>query len=524
MKRNFLILLISIGAMVCLCTYASAGENEIILANGGEPESIDPHRTSGTNEARLSLGFYEGLCVRDPKTGLPTPGIAKSWETSKDGTVITFHLRKATWSDGVPVTAHDFEYSFKRILNPDTAAQYAWFAAMFIKGGDEYNSGKGSADDVMVKALNDNTLQVTLVGPLAYATDAMCHQSFSPVPRHVIEKHGDKWTLPENHVVNGPFMMDLWAPQDRIVQVKNPKYWDADNVSLTKVTYIATEDVNTSFNKYQAGEVDWVVNLIPLDQIEEVQLRDDYQASPQWATYYVSVNCQKAPFDNPLVRQAIAYGIDRETLVEEVTKRGEIPSPAMVPPNAGYARASGHNFNMEKAQKLLAEAGYPGGKGFPKFTYSLNTNEAHAKIAEYIQASLLENLNINMEIENMEFKTFLAFRRNHEYKGLARDGWLGDYQDPNTFLDMYVSDGGMNNSDYQSEEFDSLIKKAATMPAGKGRFDTLTKAEELLVTKDAAIIPLFHYVNQHMIDLDKWDGWYDNPMDVHNLKYVSLKK
>ena len=495
---------------------------EFIIWNGPEPETLDPHLVSGVPEHRIYYSLFEGLTTNDPKTAAGIPGLAESWTVSDDGTVYTFKLRKTTWSDGVPITAKTVVGSWIRMLDPDTAAPYAWFPAMFLKGAEEYNAKKAGPEAVKVRALDDTTFQMELVGPLPYVIGALSHYSFAVVPLHAIEKYGKKWTNPENFVGNGPFVLAEWKPQELISCVPNPKYWDKDRVRLGRVTYIPNEDNNTGYNMYLNNEVDWA-HTIPLDQLDASWLKDDFQNAPYLGTYYYVFQTQKAPFNDARVRKALTLAIDRESLVTKVAKGGEVPAYKMVPDGmAGYPGIEGNKENIALAKQLLSQAGYPGGKGFPSFEILYNTSDAHKKIAEYIQQQWKENLGVQCTLINQEWKTYLATRRAGDFQ-VVRAGWIGDYQDPNTFLDMFVSGSAMNGGKYSNPKFDELIKKAARMPAGKDRMDTLKAAEEFFITQDQAILPIYHYTTKQMINLEKWGGWYNNLMDYHPTKYIYLK-
>ncbi len=497
------------------------------VSNGAEPESLDPAKIQGVPEHRLFEGLFEGLIVFDPKTAEGVPGVAESWTVSEDGTVYTFKLREnAKWSDGTPVTANDVVYSWLRELAPETASPYAWFPAMFLKGASEYYEGTADASAVAIKALDDYTFQMELVGPLPYVIGALGHYSFGIVPKQAIEKYGDQWVLPGNFVGNGPFVLSEWTPQDKIVMVKSETYWDKDNVKLDEVVFYASDDDNTNYNMYIAGDVDWLTS-IPSDKLDGAMMRDDYQVAPQLSVYYYTIQNERAPFDDARVRKALALAIDRQTLVDEITKAGQIPTWGIVPEMAGYEPLAfpfdGDQDDMiAEAQRLLAEAGYPNGVGFPSFNLLYNTSDAHKLIAEYVQQQWKTNLGIDCVLENQEWATYLS-NRNAGNFDVARAGWVGDYQDPNTFLDMFVTGAGMNGGRYSNAKYDELIKKAATMPAGEERFATLKEAENLFINEDQGIIPFYVYVSTNMIDTEKWGGWYPNTMDYHPVKDIYLK-
>ena len=507
---------------------AAAPEKVVFkVSNGAEPESLDPAKIQGVPEHRLFESLFEGLVIYDPETADGIPGVAESWEISEDGKTYTFKLREsAVWSDGTPITANDVVYSWLRELAPETASPYAWFPAMFIEGAAEYNAGEADASAVKIAAIDDYTFQMTLVGPLPYVIGALGHYSFAIVPQHTIEKYGDQWVLPENFVGNGPFVLTEWTPQDKIVMAKSETYWDKDNVQIDEVVFYASDDNNTNYNMYLSGEVDWLTG-IPSDKLDAAMMRDDYQVAPQLSTYYYTVQNTRAPFDNPNVRKALSLAIDRQTLVDEITKAGQIPSWGIVPEMAGYDPLAfpfdgDQDAMIAEAQRLLAEAGYPNGVGFPSFSLLYNTDDSHKLIAEYVQQQWKENLGIDCVLENQEWATYLS-NRNAGNFDVARAGWVGDYQDPNTFLDMFVTGGGMNGGKYSNPKYDELIAKAATMPAGEERFAVLKEAENLFINEEQGIIPFYVYVSTNMIDTDKWGGWYPNTMDYHPVKNIYLK-
>ncbi|MGL1891910.1 MAG: peptide ABC transporter substrate-binding protein [Spirochaetaceae bacterium] len=491
------------------------------IANGAEPSSLDPSFIQGTVENRIYQALFEGLVAYDPTTARAIPGVAESWTISDDKTVYTFKLRKSAWTNGTAITAHTFVDSWTRTLDPNTAAPYAWFPGMFLKGANEFNSGDADASSLGIKAIDDYTFEVTLVGPLPYALDAFAHYSFGITPKEVIAEFGDSWTNVENIVTNGPFTLKEWAPQDKLVVAKNPKYWDAASVKLDEVIYFAVDDIDTTYNMFLNGEADWVTT-VPTDLIPEAKLRDDVTFSPGLITYYYVLNTTIEPISDVRVRQALSMAIDRKALVERVTKAGQIPAASMVPDMDGYPAVGGNFLDIEKAQALLAEAGYPNGEGFPELPVLYNTSEGHKKIAEFVQSQWEENLGITVTLENQEWKTYLASKNAHDFK-VARAGWAGDYQDPNTFLDMFVTGSSMNDMQYANPEYDALITKAATMEAGKGRFDALREAELMLVKRDQALIPLYFYIVVNGIDTSKWGGWAPNVLDLHPVRQIYKK-
>jgi oligopeptide transport system substrate-binding protein len=340
------------------------------------------------------------------------------------------------------------------------------------------------------------------------------------VPLHAIEEFGNEWTNPENFVGNGPYTLEEWRPQQYITVVPNETYWDAEAVQLDEVVYYAIDDNNTAYNMYLNGEVDWMTT-VPLDQIEAASLRRDYHRAPQVATYYYTFQVEKAPFDDARVRKALAMSFDRQALVDQVSRGGQLPAWGIVPEMAGYASLGDPILDVEQARQLLAEAGYPNGVGFPETAILYNTSEGHKAIAEFLQQEWKNNLNITLELENQEWATYLSSRNTGDFQ-VARAGWVGDYQDPNTFLDMFITGAGMNGGKYSNEIYDLLIREAATM-RGADRMDVLLQAEDILINEDQGVMPIYYYTTNNMIDTSKWGGWYANAMDFHPTKDIYLK-
>ncbi len=527
--RTILTTITSCVFLLALMLFVASGDMEseegvnFIVANGAEPESIDPHVISGTVEHRIFLALFEALLRPDAETGLGVPGLAESWTISDDQTVYTMKIRKeAKWSDGVDITAETVRDSWFRVLNPDTAASYAWFPGLFIKGAAQYTETGSAADkeNVAIRALDADTFQFETVGPLPYAISALSHYSFAVVPLHVIEEHGNDWILPENFVGNGPFVLDEWSPQEILKARKNETYWDAQNVFIDTIEFIPVEDNNTAFNMYENQEVDWSANSFPTGKFDSIRGREDVKVAPILGTYYYEFNHNRPPLNDPRVRKALALTINRDGITQEITGEGQVSAYSMVPPMPGYTQIDYVKENEQIARDLLAEAGFSGGEGFPNFTILYNTSEAHKKIAEYIQQRWQEVLGITVTLENQEWKTYLTSREEHEFD-IARGGWIGDYPDPNTFLDMFVAGNALNHGDYNSSEYDALIKQAATS-SGEERFALLRKAEELLINTDSALTPIYHYVSQDLIDTTKWEGWHTNLMQTH--PYVGLRR
>lgn len=512
----------TIFALFALLAVAALGAQNFTIVNGTEPVSLDPHAVEGVPEHRIYMALFEGLTVGDPRTNRALPGIAESWSFSKDYKTVTFKLRKATWSDGVEITADTVVKSWLRKMDPKNAFQYADLPAAYIAGGMDYLSGKAGPEAVKIRAVDKYTFEVNLVGPIPFFPDMVVHYAFAVVPMHAVEKFGNDWIKPQNWVSNGPFVLKEWKPQERVVVVKNNKYWDAKNVALKQVTFLANDDVNVGYNLYKSGAADWI-DTVPLELMSQIKLDKNFHVYPQYGTYYYIINVTRKPLDDPRVRKALAMGFDKKALVEQVTQGGQVPASSFVPPSTGYTPAKGYGFDPAAAQKLLADAGYPGGKGFPTFAILYNTSASHKKIAEFVQAQWKANLGINVTLVNQEWGTYLDTRSQSHNFDIARAGWIGDYLDPSTFSDMWVTGGTQNDGLYSNKKYDELIEKSR-VTSGAERMQLLMDAEKILIDEDMAIIPLYFYVTQNMIDLSKWDGWYPNPMNQHPWKYIRPKK
>jgi ABC-type oligopeptide transport system substrate-binding subunit len=362
--------LIAIGGPILALLAALAlplAAQDFVMNNGSEPQSLDPALTSGVPESRLCYSLFEGLVVNDAKTSLPVPGLSDKWTVSPDHKTYTFHIRPAKWSDGSPITAQDFVNSWLRVLEPKTAAAYAYIIGDNVEGAKAYNAGKGPVQDVKIKALDAQDLQVTFVGPLPYALSMLTHSAFVVTPSQTIAKFAGNWTKPGNFVGSGPFVLKTWRPQDRIVVEKNENYWDAKNVKLKSITYLPIEDQNVAYDKFKAGEIDYLSDdSVPVGKIDEVKLRKDYQHMAGSSVYYFIFNTTKPPFNDVRVRKALSMAVNRQDLVDKVLKAGDVASAGLVPAIQGFVTTKGNGFDLAEAKKLLAAAGFPNGQGFPK--------------------------------------------------------------------------------------------------------------------------------------------------------------
>jgi oligopeptide transport system substrate-binding protein len=500
-----------------------AQEQVFRVNNLVEPESLDPGLVTGVPEHRIISNLFEGLTTTDPKDLSARPGMAARWTVSKDGLVYTFHLRDAAWTDGKKVTAQDFVYAWERVLNPKTGAKYAQ-QLYYVKNGEDYNKGKlADFGQVGVKAVDDRTLQVTLRCPTAYFLDLTSFYTLYPVPKWALEAHGKDWVKPGKIVSNGPFKLASWVPQRELVLEKNPAHWDAATVKLQKVLFIPTDDLNTAYKQFLAGESDWIPSVPPA-QIDAASKRPEYYVTPYLGTYYFRFNVTRPPTGDVRVRKALFMAVDRESLTKFVTKAGEVPTSTFVPAGMrGYEGIRGLAFDPAAAKKLLAEAGFPEGKGFPKTELLYNTNELHRAVTQAIQQMWKEHLGIQVELVNVEWKVYLDRQKQLDYH-VSRAGWIGDYVDPNTFLDMWITGGGNNQTGWSSKRYDELIARAGCgLVDPRERMKALQDAEKILAVDETPIMPLFTYVNKGMLSR-KVKGWQPNILDQHPLKYVSIER
>jgi oligopeptide transport system substrate-binding protein len=506
-------LLVSLSISLCA--------QDFIFNNGTEPQSLDPALTTGIPETRISTTLFEGLTVNTPDTALPVPGLASSWTVSHDLRTYTFTLRDTTWSDGTPLTAQDVVDAWLRVLNPSTGSAYAYLLSDSIEGADAYLKGKGPASGVRIHALGPHTFQVTFVGPLPYALAMLTHNAFMVTPSFAVKKFGPgAWTKPAHFIGNGPYVLQQWRPEDKIVVVKNPRYWDARNIRLHSITFLTIEDQNVAFDKYLAGEIDYVTDdSIPVGRIDEIRLRKDYHHMPGSSIYYFIYNVTRKPFDDVRVRKALSMAVDRDELVRKVLKAGDVPTAGFVPAMGGFRTARGNGFDLDRARRLLAQAGYPGGRGFPTITVTYNTSARHKLICEWVQQAWKTNLGINVELHNLEWNTFLDTKqKTHDFQ-LARAGWVADYPDPSNYLDMFKTGAGNNDGRYSNPRYDALLARAATMLPGAARDQVLEEAETILVTQDQAVLPFFFYVTRYVLDDRKWGGIHLNAIDIHHPRW-----
>lgn len=484
-------------------TGGNADENVITYNLGTEPETLDVATSTGKVEATVQMAMFEGLTRLDADNQ-PIPGMAERWEISDDGLVYTFYLRDAKWSNGDPVTAHDFEYAWKRLLNPETAAEYS-YQAFYIKNGEKYNAGEVSADEVGVKALDDKTLEVTLETPAAYFLTLTAFPNLYPVNKNVVEANPDWHTKVETLVGNGPYKIVKWEHQQKIELVKNPEYWAADDVKIDRIVMTMVESQDTELSMFETGQIDIAENP-PVQEVRRLLDEGTATLYPELSVYYYMFNVEKEPFNDPRVRKAFAMAIDRQAIIDNITQANQLPAYAMVPygipdakPGEDFREVGGNDYfteDVEKAKELLAEAGYPDGKGLPEIKILYNTNEAHQKIAEAIMEMWKKNLGVEVSLSNQEWQVYLNTRKTGDYQ-VARAGWAADYVDAMTFLDMWMTDNGNNQTNWGNPEYDRLIREAKATADPEERIKLMHEAEKILMD-EMPIMPIYFYTNVNM--------------------------
>ncbi len=534
---------------------------DLTVCLASEPETIDPALSSSLDAGNMQHHFFEGLMkwVDDGKgNAVLTNGQAESSEkvVNEDGTVTyTFKLRKdAKWSDGKPVTAGDFVYSWQRLADHATASPYNYQLDM-VKGYDEVANGtptgnkvkdaEGNEVDEMqfadpstlaVSAPDDSTFVVTLSYDCPYFNEICAFPATFPVRKDVIEANGDQWTFkPETYISNGPYKMSEWVHNSYIKAVKNENYYDVDKLGPDSITFQLMDDANAQLSAFQSGTLQFI-REVPTDEIPTLLADGSLKINPQIGIYYVCFQNQKPPFNDARVREAFSLVIDRNYIVENVTQTGEVPADAYVPDGVydaeggagksfrevggGYysVKAEDYKANCEKARQLLADAGYPNGEGFPAIEYLYNTNDRHKAIAEALQQMWKTELNVDVTLNNQEWGVFTATRRNGNYV-IARNGWLADYNDPCTFLDMFMTGNGNNDSKYSNPEYDKYLEAAKSTADQAERMKNFHAAEDILF-KDSGTAPLYFYTQMYMLD-SSVQGVYYTPLGYYFFTYAS---
>lgn len=507
MKKSILILILSLSLIMGFSLGALTAPVTLQWNLATEPPTLDPALGTDTTSIWVIEQLFLGLTDYDDETMEVVPELATSWEVSEDGLVWAFHLRKDVyWTDGRPVTAHDIEYAVKRTCDPATASDYA-YVLYIIKGAQEVNSGDVTdLDYIGVKAIDDYTIQFALNQPAGYFPAIAGMWVTRPVPRLAIEKYGIKWTEPENIVTNGPYLLTEWAHEDELIMEKNPDYFDADNVQIEVIHCVMVVEASTAMAMYEDGVLD--STGVPSEDIDRVKtdtdLSKELTIAPDLCTYYYGFNNTKPPMDNPLVRKAFSAAIDRQSLIDYVTKGNQTPATTFTCPGIfGHIlpeEGVGIGYDPEAARKYLADAGYPGGEGLPEITLMFNTSEGHRKIAQAIQQMWKDVLGVTVNLTNQEWKVYLK-TITEDAPQVYRLGWCADYPDANNWvLEVFHSTLSSNRIKWHNAEFDRVTEEAARESDPAKRLELYKRAEQILCEEEAAMAPIYFYT---MVNVSK---------------------
>ncbi|MEJ8752768.1 peptide ABC transporter substrate-binding protein [Lagierella sp. ICN-221743] len=492
-----------------------------------EPQSIDPALNSAVDGAIMISHLFESLIRWDDDgngNAVLKPGIAESWDVSDDGLTWTFHLRDAKWSDGKPVVAEDFVYAWNRLVNPDTGADYEYMLDM-VKGYDEKK--------LDISAPDEKTFVVNLSVKCPYFEEICAFPAVMPVRKDAVEGT-ENWTNSADTLIsNGPYVLKDWKHNQVIEMEKNPEYYDADSVKAEKLAFHLQDDQNAIYASYRSGDLDFI-NSVPQEEVQKLLDTKELKVLPQVGTYYVVFNTEKEPFNDARVRKAFSLVIDRDFIVKQVSGKGEEPASGYVPSGVyDVDGAEGDDFrtkggdyysikvddyekNVKEAKKLMEEAGYKDGQGFPQVEYLYNTSEGHKAIAEALQNMWQEKLGVQVTLQNQDWNVFLTERKQGNFN-IARSGWIADYNDPMSFIDMWMTGGGNNDAQYKNPKYDELVKAAKATSDQAERMENMHKAEDILVGEDAVVAPIYFYTNSHMMK-PNIEGLYYTPLGYYFFK------
>jgi oligopeptide transport system substrate-binding protein len=512
-------------------TPAEAGvrDGTLLLGNLAEPQQLDPQLIAAFTDQNIAVALFEGLCALDERTSQPVPGAAERWVASADGLTWTFHLRaSARWSNGDPLTAHDFVASWRRILAPTLAAEYAYLLYP-LKNAAALNAGRISDFAALgAEAVDDRTLRITLEHPTPYLPALTAQPAWFPVNPRVLAQFGElnqrnaAWTRPENFVGNGPFKLEEWAPNARLVVARNPAYWDAAGVRLNRIVFLPTESPEVEERNFRAGQVH-VTYGVPTSKLAGYQ-RENAAAlrlDPFLQAIFLRFNTTRPPFTDPRVRRALSLAVDRDAIAASVLRGAGAVARSFTPPDcAGYTARASVPTDFAAARRLLAEAGFPEGRGLPPLDLQVRNDEHQPRIAEVLQAQWARELGVTITITPLEQKTWVQNQQTLNY-AISGAGWIGDFVDPVTFLDLFVSTGGNNWTGWASDAYDALIARAAATPDAAARHEVFQQAEALLL-EQAPIAPVFLGTRAYLIH-PAVKGWEPSLLGLHQYKKVHLE-
>ncbi|HID8899954.1 TPA: ABC transporter substrate-binding protein [Enterobacter hormaechei] len=505
-----------------------ADKQELVRNNGSEPASLDPHKVESDVEFNIISDLFDGLVSVSP-AGEIQPRLAEKWE-NKDNTVWTFHLRPGiTWSDGTPITAEDIVWSWQRLVDPKTASPYASYpGSMRIVNGADIAEGKKAPESLGVKAINDTTLEVTLTQPNAAFLAMLAHPSLVPIDKVLVGRFGDKWTKPEHFVSSGAYKLSQWVVNERIVAVRNPKYWDNEHTVINKVTYLPISSEAADVNRYKAGEID-IVYTVPINQFAQLKktLGSELDVSPQLATYYYQFNTTRPPFNDARVRKALNLALDKDIIAGKVLGQGQRPAWLISQTDIGGVKLQNPDYaswpmdqRIAEAKKLLAEAGFNDSHPL-SFNLLYNTSESHQRIAIAASSMWKKNLGVEAKLQNQEWKTMLDTMHTHNFDAV-RYAWIADYDDAATFLNTFRTGDSQNTTQYSNPDYDRALANAAKSKTAEERGKFYQQAEDLL-GRDVPAIPVYHYVRTHLVK--PWVGGFTpDKLGYYYTKDMYIKK
>ncbi|NRN27555.1 ABC transporter substrate-binding protein [Photorhabdus heterorhabditis] len=507
-----------------------ADQQQITVDNGVEVASLDPHKVEGVPETNIILNLLEGLVSTGPE-GEIVPAVASHWENQGD-TVWTFYLRdNAKWSDGTPVTAHDFEYSWQRLADPNVGSPYAsYLQYAYVENIDDVLKGKKSPDQLGVKALDDHRLQVILTHPVPYFVNMLSHTAMKPVKKDIVEKFGNKWTLPENYVGNGAYRLKEWVVNERIVLERNPQYWNNEKTVIEQATLLPLQSETSGINRYRSGEINITNNAIPPNLYQKMKkdISDQVRVSPYLCTFYYEINNKKPPFTDVRVREAVKLSLDRDIIARKIMGQGQIPAYGFTPTFIGggdFSKPEWANWTQEqrnkRARELLAKAGFNQANPL-KFTLLYNTSDQNKQQAIAAASMWKKNLGADVMLQNQEWKNSLESRHQGNYE-VTRATWCADFNEPTAFLNMLLSSSSNNTTFYQNKNFDSYLEQALIAKDGVER-KKLYQQAEFQLDKDSVLIPVYYRVSVRLVSPSVGGFSGKDPLDYMDIKRLYMIK
>ena len=513
-------------------TNVARGIKDQVLHRGIAPDiaDLDPHLATTLADTNVLMSLFEGLVAEDPVDLHPVPGVASRWDIAPDQLTYTFHLRAdARWSNGEPVTAHDFLKSFQRILTPELNADYASLLYVIQEAQAYHRGQQRDFSKVGVSALDERTLRIVLEHPTSSFLSMLSHTAFYPVHLATLEKHGsihsrgNPWARPNLFVGNGPFTLEEWRMGQKVVVKKSTTYWDAANVRLNGIHFHFIESRDAEERAFRSGQLH-VTEALPPSKVDTYRSSSPevLRIDPYLGVEFYRINVTRPLLNNRKVRRALAMSVDRKAIVENILRGGQVPAMAFTPSDiAGYTPSSAVPFEPDAARSLLAEAGYPGGKGAPPIDLLFNPSESHRAVAEAIQGMWKRELGLDVRLVTQEFKTMVAARRAGDYQ-LLRSVWIADYLDPLSFLSVFTSASGNNYTGWANSGYDQLLFEAARVPDQMARNELLQKAEALLL-EELPIVPIYHYTHVFLLH-PSVRNWHSTLLDHHPYKHVYLEE